>query len=738
MKSLVVVESPAKAKTISRILGKEFTVKASVGHIIDLPQRELGVNIEEGFAPDYQVIQGKEKIISELKKTAAKVDIILLATDPDREGEAIAQHISDVIQGDGKTVGRIMFHEITKEAVLKAVANPGSIDLKKVDAQQARRILDRLVGYQVSPMLWRTVSKGLSAGRVQSVALRLVCEREAEVTAFVPEEFWTIDARLKTRSEEEFTARAIRFKTKKLQIGNESESNERIEVLRREDYILKNRSEKNVIRRPPPPFITSTLQQEASRRLGISTSKTMKLAQSLYEGVELGEKGQTGLITYMRTDSVRSAPQAIAAARDYISGKFGTDYLPSRPRIFKTKGRAQEAHEAIRPTNLKLEPGKISKHLSRPQFLLYKLIYERFVASQMADAVFKQTTLDIAAGDYLFRAAGSVPVFRGFLQLLADTEETGKSDKDKPSKLPKNIAIGEKLSLIKLLPEQHFTEPPPRYTEATLVKTLDEQGIGRPSTYAAIITTLFDRNYIQREERKLHPTELGITVNGILVNYFPEIFNVDFTAQMETRLDDIEAGKLGWVNVVEDFYQPFRTTLEAVKDRKDEIKRSLQEKTGEKCEKCGSDMVIRWGRNGKFIACSAFPQCRNTRPLEEEEEPATSEKTCPKCGAKLIVKSGRFGKFMACPNYPKCRHIEPIDIGVKCPKEGCGGKLVERRSKKGKIFFGCSNYPKCDFMTWNRPVAEECPNCGNKYMEIRRSKGEEFLVCPECKHKVEQ
>lgn len=738
MKSLVVVESPAKARTISRILGDGFSVKASVGHIIDLPEKELGVDIEHGFKPSYQVIQGKGKVISELKKAAAESDRVLLATDPDREGEAIAYHIVSVVSSDNKPIGRVLFHEITRSAVLKAVENPGRLDMQKVEAQQARRVLDRLVGYLVSPILWQTVAKGLSAGRVQSVALRLVCEREAEIKLFVTQEYWTIDAGLRTRSGEEFTARAHRFKDKKLEIGAEPEVKKHLAVLQRQDFILKDRKEKEVIRRPHPPFITSTLQQEASKRLNLPTLKTMQIAQSLYEGVELGDKGVTGLITYMRTDSVRSAPEAVAAARDFIAGTYGVEYLPPKARVFKTKGRAQEAHEAIRPTSLKLEPGKVKKFLSKQQFQLYKLIFERFIASQMADAIFNQTTLEIAAGDYLFRASDSVPVFRGFLQVWADLAENGAEEAEKQTRLPKKIAVGEKLDLLGLFPEQHFTEPPPRYNEATLVKALEENGIGRPSTYAAIISTLFDRKYIIREERKLLPAELGETVNNILVNYFPDIFNVDFTASMENRLDDIEAGSLNWAEVVEDFYLPFRNTLEAVKNRKAEIKSSLLEKTGEKCEKCGSDMIIRWGKNGRFIACSAFPACRNTRPLEQNRvEPKVSGKTCPKCGSELVVKDGRYGKFLGCSQYPKCKHIEPIDIGVKCPKEGCGGKLVERRSKKGRVFYGCGSYPKCDFVTWYKPVDEKCPACGNVYLEVHQFKEGEAYVCPQCKHRVE-
>ena len=738
-KSLVIVESPTKAKTISRILGAGYVVKASVGHIIDLPKDRLGVDIYNGFKPEYQRIKGKSKIIQELKEAAAKSNHILIATDPDREGEAIAHHISTVVAKAEKPIDRVLFHEITPKAVSHAVENPDRINDKKVDAQQARRVLDRLVGYLVSPVLWKTIAKGLSAGRVQSVALRMICERAAEIRLFKPVEYWTIDADLAAESVEPFRARAVLFQSKKLKISDKSAAAAHLEYLQQAEYILKDRKVKNTKRLPKPPFTTSTLQQEAGNRLRFNNTRTMRIAQSLYEGVELGEKGSTGLITYMRTDSVRVSPEAISRVREYIAETYGAEYLPKKPKAYTTKSRAQEAHEAIRPTDAKLEPKKVKKYLTKEQFALYHFIYNRFVASQMADAIFKQTTLIISAGEYEFRAVGSEPVFRGFLQVWSENGGNG-SDKDgkmpeKPVKIPVNISVGQRLDLRELIPEQHFTEPPPRFTESSLVKALEENGVGRPSTYASIISVLYERKYIERNERALHPTELGETVNNILITNFPDIFSVNFTANMENQLDGVEAGDLFWDKVVEDFYQPFSRTLEAIKSRKDEIRRSLQEPTGEKCEKCGGEMVIRWGRNGKFIACSNFPKCRNTKPLHNEA-PETSGKKCPECGGELLVKSGRFGRFLGCSNYPKCKHVEPIDLGIACPQPDCDGRIVERRTKKGKAFFGCSKYPDCKFISWEKPVNQKCPECGSPFMVIRRQKDGEYWFCPKCKHKV--
>ena len=735
MRDLIIVESPTKARTISKILGNQYTVKASVGHIIDLPKDRLGVDTANGFKPKYETIKGKGKIVQELKKAASDSNRILIATDPDREGEAIAYHIASVIAKSGKPINRILFHEITTKAVNQALQNPSQIDDKKVNAQQARRVLDRLVGYLVSPLLWKTIAKGLSAGRVQSVALRMICEREAEIRLFVSEEYWTIDAELDPGDDNSFIARAVKYKDKTLKIPDKEHSDEHCASLKEADFFLRDRKVQNKKQSPKPPFTTSTLQQEAGNKLRMNNKKTMVIAQQLYEGIELGTKGATGLITYMRTDSVKVSPEAINQAREHIANTYGIEYLPPKPRSYTTKGRAQEAHEAIRPTDVKLTPQSIKQYLTKEQFSLYQLIYNRFLASQMADAEFRHTTLIIKAGDYELRATGKEPIFKGFLQAWGYTENDNGDKDEQKSKIPKNIAVGQQLALVKLLPEQHFTEPPPRYTESSIVKALEENGVGRPSTYATIISVLYDRKYMERKDRSLHPTELGETVNKILVNNFPDIFSVDFTARMEDKLDEIEAGELVWNEVVGDFYHPFNRTLEAINSRKEEIRRSLVEPTGEKCELCGGDLVIRWGKNGKFIACSNFPKCRNTKPLDEPVQTA-SGKTCPKCGAELVVKTGKYGRFLGCSKYPKCKHIEPLDLGIACPKQGCSGKVVERRTKKGRIFYGCSNYPQCDFISWNQPVEHQCPQCQNPYLEVRRSAGNEYWQCPKCKFKV--
>ncbi|MBC8205517.1 MAG: type I DNA topoisomerase, partial [FCB group bacterium] len=678
-KSLLIVESPAKAKTLMKFLGKDFMVKASVGHILDLPPDRLGVDIENDFKPEFQIIAGKEKVIAELKEASGKADTILIATDPDREGEAIAFHVKKVLNKSGPPPGRVLFHEITKPAVLQAVANPSQIDMNLVDAQLARRVLDRLVGYQVSPFLWKTVAKGLSAGRVQSVALRIICEREAEILAFISQEYWTIEAELTPASKETFRADVTHYKNKKLKISLKEQVDKHLPVLQTAEYRLQDRSVSEVKKQPPPPLITSTLQQAADRNLRFGAKKTMRIAQTLYEGVEIGDRGATGLITYMRTDSVRVSPIALKSARETITNVYGLDYLPAKPRYYKNKESSQDAHEAIRPTDLSLTPDKIKSYLSPEQSKLYRLIYNRFLASQMKEAVYNQTTLQISADDYTLKAVGKVLIFRGFLAAWGVAEEED-TDKKKEAKIPVKISVGENLKLEKLYPEQHFTEPPPRYSESALVKELDEKGVGRPSTYASIISTLFDRKYIESQERKLHPTELGNTVNNILVNNFPDVFSVEFTAKMEKKLDSIEQGSDQWPHVVQDFYTPFSETLQSVMERRQEIKKSLQVSTGEKCEKCGSEMVIKWGRNGRFMACSAFPKCRNTKPLEEEK-PVESGKKCEKCGAPLLVKTGRYGRFLGCSNYPKCDFMAPFDTGVQCPNSGCDGKIIERRSK---------------------------------------------------------
>ena len=732
-KILIIVESPTKAKTISRILGSAYTVSATVGHIIDLPQERLGVDVKNGFKPQYRRIKGKSKLIEQIKQTADQSRLIILATDPDREGEAIAYHIYLQIDHQGKNIKRALFHEITKTAVNKALSEAGNIDYRKVEAQQARRILDRLVGYMVSPILWKTVAKGLSAGRVQSVALKLICQREDEIRLFKSEEYWTIDADLLTKYNEQFRARCVEYQGEKLKIGNQQETTEHLANLEKAQYILDDRKVSRSFRKPKPPFTTSTLQQEAGKHFRFSSKQTMAIAQQLYEGIELGDKGAAGLITYMRTDSIRSAPEALQKAREYIADFYGTDYLPQKMRIYQSKGRTQEAHEAIRPTDLNLPPNSIKQFLSKEQLKLYTLIFQRFIASQMTDAEIKQTVLTIKADDYRLKASESIPIFPGFLAVWKEIEEdSDENGAVKCTKLPSNLSLGEQLELKGLIPEQHFTEPPPRFSESSLVKTLDDLGIGRPSTYASIISVLFERKYVERKERCLYPTELGETVNGILIRNLPEIFSVDFTAKMENQLDDVEAGAMKWDQLIGEFYYPFEAALQTIKARKAEIRESVQEKTGEFCEKCGGEMVIRWGRNGKFMACSNFPKCRNTRPLETDE-PIKSDKICPLCHGRLLVKNGKFGRFLGCENYPKCKHIEPLDIGIHCPRQDCGGMITEKRTKKGKHFYGCTKYPQCDFISWYQPMNESCPDCGNVYLEIHRRKNGAVKVCPHCK-----
>ena len=730
-KSLVIVESPAKAHTIHRFLGDDFLVKASMGHLLDLPQKEMGVDIANGFKPRFVIIRGKGKILNGLKKSAAGVEHVYLATDPDREGEAIAYHIAKSIRTDNRHVYRVAFNEITKMVVKKAFQNPGRIDRAKVEAQVARRVMDRLVGYKVSPLLWKTVAKGLSAGRVQSVALRLVCDREREIVGFVPEEYWTIIAELKGKKAKPFLAELIRIDGKKPRIPDQPTADAFVNDVKKKPFVVSDITVKEIKKEPHPPFITSTLQQEIASRLGFSPQKTMAIAQQLYEGIELGKSGTQGLITYMRTDSYRVSQQAIGAVREYILNTYGLEYVPKRARMFKKKG-SQEAHEAIRPTSMSLEPKKVKKFLATDQWKLYYLIWCRFVASQMAVAQFKQTTIDINAEEYLFRARGQKVIFRGFLQVY---EEPKEEKEGAGQELPAGINVGERLTLLNLLPKQHFTKPPPRYTEGSLIKELDERGIGRPSTYAAIIGTLYLRNYVERRKKSLFPTELGIAVSTILVNGFPHIFNVKFTAQMEEALDRIEGGKAHWSGVVEEFWRPFSQALVEADAKKQEIRQQLQEPAGVVCDRCGSEMVIRWGKRGKFLACSAFPKCRNTRPLVEVE--ADSEEVCEKCSAPMVLREGRFGKFWACSAYPRCRNTKPYTLGIPCPEDGCDGELVEKKSKRGRVFYGCNRYPKCKFACWDKPVARKCPECGYGLLVEKSSKIKgDYLLCLKCKAEI--
>ncbi len=726
-KSLVIVESPAKAKTINKFLGSDYIVKPTGGHIIDLPTDEIGIDIEKGFKPRYSVIKGKGKILQDLKKNAQKVDTVILATDPDREGEAIAWHMTNRIVGKNQPYYRILLNQITENAVIKAINNKSQLDLKKVYAQQARRVLDRLVGYKVSPFLWKTMYSGLSAGRVQSVALRLIVERDAEIEVFVPEEYWDIKVLLATKNNEEFETKLIKKNGKTVKLKNSEESSVIVKELSSLSYLVKDVTKKKTKKNPLPPLITSTLQQEAARRYGFTVSRTMRIAQTLYEGVELVE----GLITYMRTDSTRIAPEAIQEVRDFIDNKWGHDHLPEKPNTYKTRKSAQDAHEAIRPTSVKNTPMNVKKFLTGEQLKLYSIIWNRFVASQMKPAEYTVVTASIAAGEYELRASASHIDFKGFLTVYDELKKDNEEE-TLTSDLPKTLAKGDTLSLKKVDPSQHFTKPPPTYTEASLVKEMESRGIGRPSTYAQIINTIQSREYVKREKGKLFATELGTKINGILVKGFPDLFNVEFTANMEEELDKIESGEYEWLDVINDFYGPFSEALEKVISQRKELKKSLIEETDEICEKCEKPMIIRWGRNGKFMACSGFPMCRNTKPLDEEKTQTTDE-ICDKCSSPMEVKSGRYGRFLACSNYPDCKNIKPLSLGIKCPEKDCNGEILEKRSKKGKLFYGCSRYPDCKFASWNKPVNIECVNCGSPTL-VENKNGETFS-CPRCKSK---
>ena len=748
--SVVIVESVAKTKTIKKFLGNNYKVLSSVGHIKDLPKHSLGIDIEDSFQAQYITIRGKGRILSELKKAASSADQVFIATDPDREGEAIAWHIFDEIKSKNKNIQRILFNEITEKAVVEAIQHPLSIAVNKVEAQKARRVLDRLVGYKISPILWQTIYRGLSAGRVQSVALRLIVEREREVLAFVPQEYWTITAQLQGKKSDPFFSNLVKIQNKKTEIKNEKSAINIVDDLKTKKFAVKSITKKEVSRKPAPPFTTSTLQQEAARRLGYSAKKIMAIAQQLYEGTELGAEGSTGLITYMRTDSTRIADEAIAEVRDFIASGYGLEYVPKTARIFKVKKGAQDAHEAIRPTSTKREPKKIKGFLTADQFKLYELIWKRFIACQMSDARLDQTTIDIKAGtlnknevseEYLFRTSGSIISFRGFLQAYEDFTEDGNNKdngSDTPkSKIPDNLQIGEILTLLDLIPKQHFTKPPSRFSESSLVKELDALGIGRPSTYALIISTLLARKYVEKKVRQLIPTELGFTVNDILIQNFPAIFNTQFTAKMEDELDKIEDNKKDFVTVISDFYKPFNEALEATKSKKETIRDSLTKDTQETCPDCGKPLIERWGRNGKFIGCSGYPDCRYTKPLEGEK--ITTDEVCEKCGKPMVVKNGRFGRFIACSGYPECKNNKPFSLGIACPKDDCDGKIVERKTKRGKTFYGCSKYPDCDFASWYKPVATQCKNCDSPYLEQRYNKNiGNYLYCPKCKTKYEQ
>ena len=817
-KGLVIVESPGKAKTIQKYLGKGFSVEASLGHVKDLPKSTLGVDISNDFETDYIVIPGKEKVVAKLKKLAASADNIYLAPDPDREGEAIAAHLAFELDEDGgkkkkakkakkgepeppPRIQRVTFNEITKRAVQAAFEHPRAIDQNLVDAQQARRVLDRLVGYQVSPLLWDKVRRGLSAGRVQTVALRLIVEREREIKAFEKKEYWTIDAHLAANKPPAFDARFLGKGEEKIEIPNGGEAEKIRLALETADWVVRTADKKERRRNAAPPFTTSKLQQDSSRKLRFSVKRTMMIAQRLYEGVELGEEGSIGLITYMRTDSVRVAPEAIQEVREYVGKEYGLTYLPESPNAYKDKKDAQGAHEAIRPTSTMRHPDQIKQYLKEDEYKVYKLIWQRFVASQINPAVFDQTTVDIdakskASGDvYWFRVTGSVLKFDGFLKVYEESKE-GKDEEDEElkHKLPA-LEAGQKLTLKELKPEQHFTEPPPRYNEASLVKELEERGIGRPSTYAAILSTIQERQYVQKLGGKFVPTEIGLVVTDLLVENFRDIFDVQYTARLEEELDEIEEGKEKWQDAMAEFYKKFQKDLKYAEKHMENIKR-MEKPTDERCEKCGAPLVIKWGKHGSFYACSTYdkedpntctftkenpinlpdldsadmqetgaaeeycencgrvmvlkrgrfgqfmactgyPDCKTTRRLDQGKKvpDIPLDELCPKCGRNMMIRHGRYGEFTTCSGYPDCKYVKQNFIGVKCPdcKEG---DLVEKRARKGNTFYGCGNYPKCKFTSAHKPIAEKCPSCGSEYLVEKNLKAGPVIACPnkECEY----
>ncbi len=736
-KGLVIVESPTKVRTIKRYLGKDYDVMASVGHVKDLPRKRLGVDKERDFSPEYEIIRGKGKIIKQLRSAASKVEDIYLAPDPDREGEAIAWHIAEELKRgrkNGKRFHRVLFHELTKRAIMEALESPTELNRNRFESQQARRILDRLVGYELSPLLWEKVRQGLSAGRVQSVAVRLVCDRERQIQSFVPEEYWDITARLQGPVPPEFQAKVIKESGKKLQIKDEARARQITDQLKEAEYRVTDVKRVERKKNPPPPFITSTLQQAAANQLGFSAKKTMTLAQKLYEGIDLGKEGPVGLITYMRTDSVRLSSEAIKEARAFLSKSLGPEFVPPRGRQFKKGKLTQDAHEAIRPTSVFRTPDELSAFLERDLLRLYELIWKRFLASQMSPAIYDQTTINIEAGKFTLRAVGSVMKFEGFLKLYG---KDGRQD-DRTVELPL-LDEGQVLKLLGLEPQQHFTQPPPRYSEATLIKALEQKGIGRPSTYAAILSTIQDKEYVRLEKRRFYPTELGFLVTDLLTAHFPEILDTDFTAEMEKGLDQVEEGAVSWVDLLRRFYSTFSSRLETARQNMESVKANGVA-TEIKCDKCGAPMVIRYGKTGEFLACSAFPKCKHTSNFTRasdgtielaSDEVHVTEHVCKKCGRPMIKKRGRYGEFLACSGYPECKNTMPIPTGVSCPREGCSGELVQKATRRGKVFYGCSNYPSCDFAIWDKPVNEECPSCGSPYLLEKKTKsGERALKCP--------
>lgn len=740
-KGLVVVESPAKAKTLKKYLGKNFDVKASVGHILDLPKSNLGVDLEHDFQPTYELIKGKTKVVEELKKAALNAQKIYLAADPDREGEAIAWHIIEVLKLPEDQVHRVLFHEITKPAVLKAIENPVKMSKERYESQQARRVLDRLVGYKISPILWTKVRRGLSAGRVQSVAVRMIVEREKEVLAFQPKAYWTIEAALSAEGKH-FPGRLVKVGDKKVErtdIDTEEWAKEIVADSKSAAWKISGVTQKQRRRNPDPPFITSTLQQEASKRLYFSAKKTMTLAQQLYEGIELGDMGAQGLITYMRTDSTRLSDDAIKQAREIINNILGKEYLPGSPIEYRNKKNAQDAHEAIRPTSVEYTPEKVKPFLEPDQYKLYELIWKRYLASQMEQAIFDQTSVDIEASakngkKYGFRANGSVLRFDGFL-VMWQTEDEKTNDDGDTVQLP-DLKESSKLDSKDVKEEKHFTQPPPRYSESSLIKELEEKGIGRPSTYASILSTIQDRKYVEKKENRFYPTELGNLVTELLVESFSDILNVQFTANLEDQLDQIEEGKANWIKTLKDFYVPFEKDLATAAEKMRNIKRE-ETVTDLKCPKCDKPVILKWGKNGKFAACQGYPDCRFTSEYSVEEgkvklvEQQVTDEKCPNCSAPMMVKTGRFGKFLACSTYPTCKTTKAITTGIQCPdcKEG---ELSEKRTRFGKVFYSCTKYPNCKYAMWDKPIkGRACPQCQHPFLAEHYTKKEGASIrCP--------
>lgn len=752
-KPLVIVESPTKIRTIKKYLGNDFNVVATVGHIKDLPPKELGIDIEHDFKPLYRTINGKQKVISSLKSSAGDSEDIYLAPDPDREGEAIAWHAAEILKKKGRRFHRVLFHELTKNAIIKAIANPEPLNKDKYEAQQARRILDRLVGYQVSPLLWKKVKGNLSAGRVQSVAVRIICERERAIHRFIPEEYWSITTRLAGQTPPPFDAKLVKKNGEKLTIPDEAAATAIVKELERADFKVAAVVNKTVRRNPQPPFTTSKLQQEAIRKLRFSAKKTMMIAQQLYEGIDLGPGDPVGLITYMRTDSTRIAAEAAQEAIDWVRQAHGNDYAIDRPRFFENRKKVQDAHEAIRPTAVANTPEKLARYLSKEQMALYQLIWRRFVASQMQPALIDQKSVSIQAGDYTLTVTGSTIKFQGFMTVYQTVDEEAESSR-KEQQLP-DLVEGAALTLAQIVPKQHFTQPPPRFSEASLVKELEENGIGRPSTYATILSTIRDKGYVDLVKGYFRPSELGFIVNDLLVANFPELFDVEFTARMEDDLDRVETSELNALSLLNKFYGPFSTKLSTADAQMLSVK-GVGIPTELTCPQCGNHPLhIKVGKNGHFLSCSGYPECTYSRdyvrdeqghiqPVEPNHEAAT-DKVCPKCSRPMVIKRGKYGEFLACSGFPECNHTESINgatngksLGVPCPEPGCTGEVVEKKSKRGKIFYGCNRYPDCKFATWDKPVPKACPVCGNSYLVEKNSKREgTFLACVnrECGYK---